>query len=217
MPHIVSNQPWGVVDIVLHEGRIFFQQNWYYIWQVHPPMAPWTQDEKRNLHNTMDRQIWSVWSNHRVRIPMRLGPSPSPQARELFQRTGGNVPINFDIRWVTQPGHWEVTAVKTRPGDSSRSFVEFDTRKITIYSHDVPPSGACTDSGVCQNNFLVAPHEFGHTINADDEYTTTSPHLADTSSIMNIGRQVRPRHLQLIVDTLNKMVRGANFILPAAI
>jgi hypothetical protein len=215
MPHLVANQPWGTVDVVLHEGRIFFQQDWYYEWQVRPPLAPWSTEEKRNLHNTMDRQIWGVWSN-RIRIPVRLGPSPNQRARDLVARCGGSLPINFDIHWVTRPGHYRVNAVKTHPGSSDRSEVSFDTRTITFYSHDLAPSGAVNDAGRQTNNFRTAPHEFGHTIAVDDEYQTGSPHLSDAASIMNIGSRVRPRHLQLIVTTLNGLVPGCIFTAPAA-
>ncbi|MBL8233142.1 MAG: hypothetical protein JNL98_31880 [Bryobacterales bacterium] len=216
MSHVVRNEPWGVVDIVLNEGRIFFQQDWYYIWQVRPPLADWNQAERRNFHNTADRQIWSVWSN-RVRIPVRLGANPDARATDLVNRTRGQVPINFDIRWVTRPGHYTVTAVKTHAGSSDRSEVDFGARTITFYSHDLPASGACTDAGVCTpNGFRTAPHEFGHTFDIDDEYGAGSPHIADTNSIMSIGNRVRPRHLQLIVDTLNRMMPGCVFSVPAA-
>ncbi|MCS7026802.1 MAG: hypothetical protein NZV14_18535 [Bryobacteraceae bacterium] len=215
MPHIVRHEPWGVIDIVLHEGRIFFQQDWYYLWQVRPPLAPWTYEEKRNFHNTADRQIWGVWSN-RIRIPVQLAPNADSRARDFVSRTAGRVPINFDIRWVTRAGHYTVTVIKIPAGAPGRSWVNFGTRQITLHSDDLDPRGACTDTDVCTDNgFLTAPHEFGHTIQLPDEYRATSPHVSDTASIMNIGRQVRPRHLQLIVNTLNQMFPGCVFSLPA--
>lgn len=216
MPHAVSNQPWGTVDIVLHEGRIFFQQNWLYDWQVQPPMAFWTQKEKQNLHNTMDQQIWATWSN-RIRIPVRATPTAMPAGRDFVIRCGGQASINFDIHWVTRPpGHWRIMAMKTRPGDTHRSNVDFANWRIEFYSHDLPADDACNEAtpAVCTNNFQTAPHEFGHTINANDEYEAGNAYLNDTNSIMNIGRQVRPRHLQLIVNTLNTMLRGCVFSLP---
>ena len=34
MSHIVRETDWGVIDIVVHESRVFFQQRWNYTWQV---------------------------------------------------------------------------------------------------------------------------------------------------------------------------------------
>lgn len=216
MPHLVTNQPWGIVDVVLHEGRVFFRQDWYYIWQVRPPLVPWTQPEKSNLHNTMDRQIWAAWSN-RIRIPVRLGASPNQRARDFVALTRGSAPINFDIHWVLRPGHWTVTAIKTAAGSTDRANVDFAARAIEFFSHELPPRGAVNEAGVVTNTFRPAPHEFGHTIDADDEYQAASANLPDTQSIMNIGGQVRPRHIRLIVDTLNTAFAGCVFSLPASV
>jgi len=198
------------------EGRIFFQQDWYYDWQVRTPMADWTIAEKRHMHNTVDRQIWASWSNH-IKIPVALGSSPDARARDLVTRTKGNIPINFDIRWVLKPGHWFVTAIKSRPGDTDHNTVDFDHRKIVLHSYKLKPYTAGNDAGASRSGFLSPPHEFGHTLKDDDEYQTGSPNLSDTDSIMNIGRRIRPRHIQLIVDTLNKVLPGCVFSLPATI
>lgn len=44
-----------------------------------------------------------------------------------------------------------------------------------------------------------------------DEYNKSSPFYADPHSLMNIGRQMRPRHVELIATTLNEMVPGCQF------
>lgn len=217
MSHIVSRQPWGVIDLDTREGRIFFQQDWHYNWLLRPPLADWTIQEKRYFHNTLDRQVWGRWSM-RIRFPVRLTPgvaSPSATARELIARVGARgVPINFDVHWVLGPGHWQVNVTKIAHGDSVRSNVNFTTRIINLDTEDFIPHDVETDGGVAGHNFLTAPHEYGHTLDNPDEYTNDSPNLADTSSTMNIGNQIRPRHLHLIVDTLNTMLPGVTFSAP---
>jgi hypothetical protein len=82
---------------------------------------------------------------------------------------------------------------------------------------DLIPSAAGNAAGGSRANFLSGPHEFGHSIQSPDEYNAGSPNLSDTSSIMNVGRQVRPRHLQQILTTLNTMMPNVVFAAPAAI
>ncbi len=208
MGHIVSNMPWGTIDLDTGENRVFFQQKWFYHWLTEPGASAWTYPERRHFHNTLDRQIWARWSNRivfRVQGTTRL-------ARRLA-RTG--VPINFDVRWELVNGHWDVYARKLPAGGSYRSNVHFGRREINLDSEDLEPHGACRDDGTtCADDFLTVPHEFGHTIDNRDEYNRASPHYADTGSIMNIGGQLRSRHLNLIIAQLNTMVRGGTFSVP---
>jgi hypothetical protein len=73
---------------------------------------------------------------------------------------------------------------------------------------------AANDAGQISNRFRSGPHEFGHTMALPDEYNAGSTHLADTTSIMNIGTQVRRRHLQLTVDALNSLLPNVKFTAP---
>jgi hypothetical protein len=50
-----------------------------------------------------------------------------------------------------------------------------------------------------------------------DEYVQTSPNLADSSSIMNIGRDLRRRHLTAVIAELNKMVPDLTFAIVAPV
>ena len=211
MSHIVRNRPWGTVDLILHENRVFFQQNWFYHWLTEPGVNPWTYPERLHFHNSLDRQIWARWSN---RIVLQVQ-GTTPLARRLA-RTG--VPINFDVRWVRVNGHWDVFARKLPRGGSYRSNVLFGRRVINLDSEDLAPHIACRDDRTtCAENFLTVPHEFSHTLDNRDEYNRASPYYADTASIVNIGGKVRARHLHLIVTELNTMVRGCTFSVPAEV
>ncbi len=204
MSHVVRELPWGVVDIVEDEGRVFFQQRWAYTWSVVPPLTLWSLAEQRDFHNLVDRQIWGSWSN---RVQLNVA-GATPFARRYL---GSGVSINFDVRRVTKDEHWNVAAWKQT--GFQRSWVDFANRKMTLYANDTAPRGACNNSvpAVCQPGFRTMPHEFGHAIGPDDEYTTTSPHLADTNSLLNIGTQLRDRHFDLVLTELNRMIPGCTF------
>jgi hypothetical protein len=221
MAHVVREKPWGVIDLDTKTGSIFFQQRWRYVWNNDPATTAWTYQEKVKFHNTLDKQIWSIWS-YRVRF------SISGKA-DLCKRFK-TIPINFDVKWVLKNEHYEVDALKLPAGGKRTSTVNFSTRKIKLDSEDLAPHGVCNDPLVidvpllpkmelfkqCKSNFLTVPHEFGHAVadHNDDEYKPGDPNYFDLESLLNIGRKVRGRHLQNILDELNTMVTDCVFAPP---
>lgn len=209
--NVVSKQPWGVVTLDMTLGKVLVRQDWEYTWTLHAPsLSAWTYAERKAFHDTIDRQIWGVWSN-RVRFTV----AGSTTFSKHHAKTG--ILANFDIRWVTTTGHWKVNVRKIAKGASHTSTVTFATKSIQLDSEDVVPHGVSNDAKITAKDFLTAPHEFGHTLKTDDEYKASSPYLADTKSIMNIGRELRTRHLKLLTDTLNKLLPGVTFTPPAVI
>jgi hypothetical protein len=87
-----------------------------------------------------------------------------------------------------------------------------------LFSQDNQPSAAQQQgrNPASNNNFVTTPHEFGHTLIADDEYTAFSRHRPDVRSIMNIGSEIRPRHLSFIAQQLSRMLPGCRFTAVAA-
>jgi hypothetical protein len=67
-------------------------------------------------------------------------------------------------------------------------------------------------SRIGEKRFRVAPHEFGHTLGSVDEYNPNSRFYDDLHSVMNVGRRVRPRHLELVRSALHELVPGCSFI-----
>ena len=57
----------------------------------------------------------------------------------------------------------------------------------------------------------VSAFRTGAVLSRGDEYRTTSAHLADTTSILNIGNQLRNRHFTTFIEELNKMVAGVTW------
>lgn len=241
MGHVVSRQPWGVIDIDTTAGRVFFQQEWFYTWTLfNASVSPWTPQQRRFFHNTLDRQIWALWSN---RVRLRVS-----GVHSFARRFGARgVPINFDIRWMRRPAQWAVRVRKMPAGSNPTtfiSFVDFGARRVELDTGDLTAYHPANEAGNASTNpnFLAGPHEFGHTLQAGDEYNAASRAarridlssvattiesitrvgralnlLADTESIMNVGRQIRPRHLRLVVSTLNTMIPGVVWSAPATI
>jgi hypothetical protein len=211
MPHIVRDIGWGTIDIVVHEHRIFFQQRWLYDWNVAPGQPAWTTPQRRAFHAQVDRLVWRSWSN---RVRMRAS------GRHAIA-SGGTWPMNLDVRWVLRDPQWTVTVTKVAPGTDGVGEVFWTSRRITLNTGDLVPYRACTAqpaaTRVCRDNFDAVPHEFGHAIGntavlaRGDEYQTTSPHLADTTSIMNIGREMRARHFRTIIEQMDLMVPGVTW------
>ena len=119
--------------------------------------------------------------------------------------------MNPDVRWVRANEQWNVTAWKSTV--FHRGSVDWAGRRVTLYTSDMRPRRACTSAtpAVCTSGFRTVPHEFGHAVGGDDEYNTGSLHLADTTSIMNIGRELRQRHFRTILDEMNRMIPNTTF------
>ena len=212
MAHIVRETTWGTIDIVVNESRIFFQQRWKYAWQVRTPLKGWTLAEKRAFHRTVDQQIWASWSN-KVTISVT---GASDFAKKF---AGTSLPINLDVRWVLKDEQWNVTAWKVPDSEMPHNTVEWNSRVITLHTSKLKPYEACNNATpkVCSVGFKSVPHEFGHafgntsTLGRGDEYASTSAHLGDSDSILNIGKQLRERHFTTLLEEMNKMLPDTTF------
>jgi hypothetical protein len=218
MSHLVSRQPWGVIDLDTVGGRIVFQQDWFYTWTLfNSTVSAWNLQQKRLFHNTLDRQIWSCWSKHtRLRVT-----GSTPFARR-FAASG--VPITFDIRWVLRPGHYGVIVRKMPSGSTPDDFissVDFGARRIELDCADLTPYRPENEAE--ENNPVTT------SASQKDAATTASTVasvvrlgravalLVDTNRIENVGRQVRPRHLHDIIDALNALTPGVTWSMPVGV
>jgi hypothetical protein len=122
--------------------------------------------------------------------------------------------IDFDIVLTSAHPHWRVELRKVPPTDTTLANVDWNARRILLTNLKNDPTSACQlgrNAPCVTSGFVPTPHEFGHTLLNDDEYTVSSPSRPDLQSIMNIGTQVRPRHLSFITSQLNSMVPGCVF------
>lgn len=206
MSHVARDIAWCVIDINTNSGRVFFQERWQYTWIVADGVSAWTLAEKRRFHHRADNAVWRAWSNKaRLRVT-----GTSDFAKKFL---GKELPIDLDIRWVLADPHWSVTVNKIPKGAHVTSFVEWESRKISLDTEDFKPSIFDNGPGKPKDKLIPVAHEFGHTLGADqdDEYTAGSPHLADHRSILNHGNKLRSRHFKNILEEMNKMIADTTF------
>ena len=223
MGHLVRNETWATIDLDIGKGNVLVRQDWLYEWLDVSGAPPWTNEEKRAYHHALDHLVWSVWSM-RAHLIVRGQPGVASTlaATELLQRfQHQGLTLTFDVRAVSCGWHWRAAIEKVVSGQPPpRAECLYDLRKLKLSTIDISPHLAKRFAGNdrrVQRRFYQAPHEFGHTLGnvselgRGDEYRADSLHYEDVHSIMNIGRQVRPRHLFLVVETLRRMVRGCTF------
>lgn len=217
MGYLTSHPGWADISLNLDTGHVFVQEKWHYEWFADPGAEAWSLAEKRAFHALVDQQIWSVWSSGQFHLRVR-------GKGEFVRKFPTRLPVSeFDIKWVLKGGHWQVRARKTAPGAAltrdDDSEVKFRERKIFLTKKDFGPNrGAQNAAGKTTAHFPTGAHEFGHTVatskdNLHDEYGAGNANLADTDSIMNIGRKVRARHIEALLEELNKMIPGTQFYL----
>ncbi len=214
MGHLVCREPWGVLDFYLEKGVVFVRQDWHYQWLTRDGMPPWTGVEKHAFHKVADRQIWGVWSNR-----FTLGIRGSSAVAQKFR--GREIPVNFDVRWVLnpRPAHWTVEAwkVKEKPRrNTDHAWPKVRMGEMTIVLNTMQMFA----QHILHHGHPIAAHEFGHTLGAPaqqsflmDEYNTLPGLglLEDRSSIMNLGSEVRQRHIFPVTSALNKMIKNTTF------
>lgn len=115
---------------------------------------------------------------------------------------------------MTARPHWTVNVRKLPAGSTPTTYISNvvgRNMRINLDSADLASYRACNTAGRCRD-FRAVPHEYGHTFpGVGDEYVAGHANLGDTNSIMNIGDQVRARHLRPILAQLNTMIPDCTF------
>lgn len=142
------------------------------------PGVDWSQAERDSFEQEWREQIPGLWD----------------QTDHVVYR-GFNLSLAFscDIRVQAAGSQWQANVMKLK---SRQAF-----RTSAILRNGYPDDYDCRFDS---NDDLEKPggrgqtamiHEFGHMIGLPDEYKTDSPHYADKGSVMNLGAEVRERHL----------------------
>lgn len=194
------NLAWGSIYIDLESGKVNFVQRWKYEFVVAQGVGAWTEQEKVDFHYAAESLIWKHWNSNR---PL-AGTSTDPTTLAIIQLLN-----------ITRP-HWNVRVKKLAAGQFEHSTVTWDSRQIRLIKSAVETRSACNNAAprVCSDQFTSVPHEFGHMLRRPDEYLRGSRFLDDANSIMNIGTEVRTRHLSWVRDQLNQMLPNCTFSLP---
>jgi len=203
------------MDIHVEEYRntILIQQKWKYNWLNQVGTSPWTYLEKKEFHHQADMLIWNSWGGH-FKLKVR-GTS------DFVKNHGLNIfTVNFDLKWVLSSTHWDVDVTKLPVGYSGNptSSVSWANRRINLDTKDVLMRNR-SGRGQSYNQYPVV-HEYGHSVGNSiyattgmhgDEYKSTSLFYADKISVMNIGNQLRQRHLDYLISELNQMIPNTEF------
>lgn len=203
------------MDIYIEEDRniILIQEKWEYKWLT--KVTRWTITEKRKFHEMADSRIWKQWGGH---FKLKVKGTSS----FALKHKNTTFTVNFDIKWVFTNSHWTVNITKIAPGKFETSSVNWIDKIINLDTEDTKLNCKGIHGGT---NFYQYPisHEFGHTIGNSihakngrksvygDEYNLNGGLRLDYSSIMNVGNELRNRHLDYILIELNTMIPNTTF------
>lgn len=198
------------LDISVDESArsIKILQKWNYIWKNQPTVSRWTFVQKRNFHDKVDKLIWGNWSGkYQIKV-IGLSPFAIKNKNILFD-------LNFDIQWVLTNPHWIVNVNKIPKNGFLRSNVRWNAKEINLDTEDSVFKYKGSYNGKKHYQYPVV-HEFGHAIgnvfsSHADEYESSSSFYLDKSSIMNIGNELRTRHIDFILQELNSMIPNTRF------
>lgn len=211
MPPLVKKTDRMDISIMETEKRILIVQKWCYNWKTQPGISAWTTSQKRNFHDRVDKLIWSNWGGkHKIKVN-GTSEFAKKYAKESFT-------VYFDIKWVLNQPHWNVNVTKIPSKGFVTSNVLWNSREINLDTEDT----VFTYKGSYKNKKhyqYPVLHEFGHatgnTIKLPgmhgDEYKVSSAFFLDKTSIMNIGNELKKRHLDYIVQQLNTMIPNTRF------
>jgi hypothetical protein len=218
MAHLVRTEPWGTIDLDTTHRRIFIREDWQYRWVTAQGQPAWTPEEQIAFHRAVDRAVWVHWSNRARILARSVGVTRHPATDDRkWEINGVALVISFDVRMVRGGGHWRVTATKVDPATrpKPRAEVKNEKNEIELYTTDLLVKKAIRFEGDSWHvGFSVQAHEFGHTVlglESDDYKPASNPNFDDRESIMNVGEQLRARHLRTVCEALASMVPGCRF------
>lgn len=206
------------MDIYLDEKTktILIQLKWKYNWKTAIGVPAWTYVEKKKFHEMADSLIWKKWGGHYKLYAKGSSDFVKKYSTSTFL-------VNFDIKWVITNPHWNVNVTKIPTGmRSPTSYTLWNSRIINLDTEDTKIESR-RRSGSYYGQYPVT-HEFGHAIGntrskvgRSDEYkldrSINGGFRFDYSSIMNVGDQLRSRHLEYIITQLNLMIPNTKFYL----
>lgn len=201
MIHFVKNTSEFIIDLNTIENYFFISSHWQYSFKNKAGTTPWTEPEKMNFHNRADQLIWRCWSSKYQLQVKGTSDFAKKNLNTLFT-------VNFDIKRVYSNPHWTVEAIKILPGDFNQSHIKWFSHQITLDTEDVKLFNRF-NSAKTYGQYPIS-HEFGHVTGNiplyglhGDEYLPASIYHSDTSSILNIGNQIRARHYDYLLMILN--------------
>src|SRR5262245_28324096 len=236
MSHVVKDTGRWNIDIDKRTGKIFLQMRWQYSWETDPTVTKWTYAEKKAFHTRVDKVIWAAWSqriNLRAKgtndFCKRFTGQPLPidfdvqwvTARPHWKVKALKLP---PLAKVTSFVNWSTKEIQLDTNDfaphvacndeAPKPGMELPFLIIPPVIRDSVPAvrEAVVDQS-CRAGFKTVPHEFGHALGNSngDEYRANAANRADTDSLLNIGSQIRDRHMNDVLAELNTMIKDCTF------
>lgn len=201
------------IDIFIQENwnNILIRQNWKYQWLNQYGTTPWTYAEKKNFHDAADDLIWNMKDSHEI-----IKTRGSSSFAQKHASIGFNV--QFDIMCVLSNEHWSVDVTKIPRGRFKTCSANWHSRTVNLDTEDFYPVNR-NANGNTYTQYTVQ-HEFGHMIGNSiyaspnihgDEYKSSISYSWDKLSLMNIGDELRVRHVDFLISELNFMIPNTTF------
>ncbi|WP_159280336.1 hypothetical protein [Tenacibaculum maritimum] len=197
------------MDIHIEESRgtILIKQKWRYFWLNSMNTSRWTYSEKQKFHKEVDSLIWNSWGEH---FFLKVKGTSDFAIRNIKKRWD----VNFDIEWVQYGEHWKVNVKKNPSKTFMKSNVKWYSKEMNLDTLDTSKQKRIVQG----KNYFQYPvvHEFGHSVGNSiavghgDEYNSSS-YSMDKNSLMNVGDELRDRHLDFIISELNTMITRSTF------
>ncbi|CAA0230757.1 hypothetical protein [Tenacibaculum maritimum] len=197
------------MDIHIEESRgtILIKQKWRYFWLNSMNTSRWTYSEKQKFHKEVDNLIWNSWGEH---FFLKVKGTSDFAIRNIKKRWD----VNFDIEWVQYGEHWKVNVKKNPSKTFMKSNVKWYSKEMNLDTLDTSKQKRIVQG----KNYFQYPvvHEFGHSagnsiaVGNGDEYNSSS-YSMDKNSLMNVGDELRDRHLDFIISELNTMITRSTF------
>ena len=218
MASIKKVTDWADIEIDPDEKKVWVIERWAFHWTLGPGVSAWTPEEQGDFYRALFTQIARTFQGATLSLSGTADLCQSVKSMSLV----------FAIGWTPEPYQQWSAFVRKLPADykptTFPNWVDCSSRTIHLNNVATKSYSPCNDAGECRRDFQALPHEFIHTLRGTvpvgeactnaDEYHADDPYLDDTDSILNIGNQLRGRHVQVIVDTLNTMVPNCTFSYP---
>lgn len=209
---ITKRTPYFDIEIIEGIQEIRIIQRWRLSWFAHYSLS-----EMEHFKARTKTIIESEWSDNPILDLVQVNLANGSRRHSRLWK------ITFELNWVDSKEHW---LVKLHPSGRvlpHRSSVNWSQRIINLDLLDTEEN----PKHPVYNNKRQIPvaHEFFHTLgniykvkvrqrilsSSGDEYKKRSPYIRDKASLMNIGVELRERHIEYILIELEGLTPGYKF------
>lgn len=204
----LKSTPYFDIELDNAKKHIRIIQKWQYQWLTLPHTNYWTYERKKEFHYQAERLIWETWSGKFYLDTIKT------DSKQSIGEVPERYTLSFDVKWVLSSPHWQVFVYKCGVGENIVTRLLYQSRKIYLKTRDLNKNLMSLE--VPRSSAI--PHEFGHTFYNDEEYGIDNgnsfdpAYVDDKKSVMNIGNEVRRRHLYTITKELEIMFPDRVFI-----